>query len=235
MDGRRAVLLASDPPYLVNYAGGSHPPSEGNGGLKQGKPTGATVERHWDEYVDAESSIAFYQGFLTVALEEALIANPAIYQFYASSRVELVLAAWRAAGLLPHQQLIWHKSRSVLTHSWFLWDYEPLLVGWVKGKPPERKPPPDAKAVWEVSSRIEDAPGQVHPTIKPVELIRRPILYHTRPGETIFEPFAGSGTALIAAEQTQRSCCALERSPAFCDLIIARWQRFTGHEAVRRG
>ena len=71
--------------------------------------------------------------------------------------------------------------------------------------------------------------------MKPVELIRRPILYHMHPGELIYEPFSGSGTALIAAEMTGRRCYALELSPAFVDVAILRWQRFAGQEAILAG
>ena len=67
--------------------------------------------------------------------------------------------------------------------------------------------------------------------MKPVELIRRPILYHTKPGDLIYEPFCGSGTALIAAQATGRACYAIEQSPAFCDVAVARWERYTGKTA----
>jgi DNA modification methylase len=130
--------------------------------------------------------------------------------------------------------LIWKKTRAVLTYSHFMWDFEPMMYGWIESQPPERKPPADARAVWEIDSRIEDGP-QDHPTCKPVELIRRPILYHTKPGELIYEPFSGSGTALIAAEATGRACCALEQAPAFVDVAVERWQRFSGQQATLAG
>jgi DNA modification methylase len=230
MDGRRASLMATDPPYLVNYDGGHHPATVGNGG-KAGK----VYEKEWDAYRDPEHSTEFYAAFLQAAVDEALTDSPAVYQCFAITRVECVLSAWREAGLLAHQTLIWRKSRAVLTYSDYLWDYEPLLYGWIAGSRPERRPPADARSVWEIESRIEDAPGAVHPTIKPVELIRRPITYHTSPGELIYEPFCGSGTALIAAEQTGRVCCALEQSPVFCDVAVARFEAFSGGKAVRCG
>jgi DNA modification methylase len=146
-------------------------------------------------------------------------------------RSEVVFAAWRKLGLLPHQVLIWKKTRSVLTHSHYLWDYEPIMYGWRKGQMPKRKPPADAKAVWEIASKIEDGMSGLHPTQKPVELMRRPIEYHTLPGDAVYEPFCGSGTALIAAEQTGRSCYAIEQSPAYVEAAVARWERFTGQRA----
>ena len=72
--------------------------------------------------------------------------------------------------------------------------------------------------------------------MKPVEVMRRPIEYHTKPGEVIYEPFCGSGTALIAAEMSGRSCYAIEQSRrSFVDVAVARWERFTGKTAVRDG
>jgi DNA modification methylase len=227
MDGERAVSMVTDPPYLCDYDGGNHPQSWRGG--RRISPEEKT--KHWDAYIDRERSVAFYSDFLSLALEHALIANAAVYQWYASARVEIVLAAWRAAGLLAHQQLIWHKSRSVLTRCDYMWDYEPFLYGWPSGHRPARKPPANATAVWEIASGGDDVAG-VHPTQKPVELIRRPIGYHTKAGELLYEPFCGSGTAIIAAESAGRRCYAIELAPAFVDVAITRWCNFTGRKAV---
>ncbi len=223
MDGARAVLMATDPPYLVDY--------DGNGG-KWGNPN---KEKHWDAYTDHAAAVDFYRDFLAAAIEHALCQAPAIYQWFGAMRTDIVLEAWRAVGLLPHQMLIWHKTRSVLTHSHFMWDYEPMMYGWIEGKKPALKPPADARAVWEIESKIDDGASGIHPTQKPIETIRRPISYHTEPGALPYEPFSGSGTALIAAEELGRNCCAIELSPAFVDVALARWQAFTGREALLDG
>jgi len=123
----------------------------------------------------------------------------------------------------------------VLTYSHFMWDYEPIMYGWPAGHMPAVKPPAEARAVWEIASAIEDAPGSIHPTMKPVELVRRPIEWHTRPGEPIYEPFSGSGTAIVAAEMCGRRCHAMELSPVFVDVAVVRWQRFTGKQAILEG
>jgi DNA modification methylase len=224
MDGRRAGLMATDPPYLVDYQGGQHPASEAN----EGK---ATKDKHWDAYIDHEHSVEFYVEFLKVALEHALTEDAAVYQWFGIMRTEVVWEAWRRVGLLPHQVLIWKKTRAVLTYSHFMWDYEPFMYGWPEGHMPKARPPADAKAVWEIESKIDDGAGSIHPTMKPVETIRRPITYHTKPGGLLYEPFCGSGTALIAAEETGRICYAMELSPAYVDAAVARWCAFTGREA----
>jgi len=236
MNGKRAVLMPTDPPYLVDYDGGNHPQTWANGGKQPGAARDSGT-KHWDAYTDHESAVTFYSDFLAVALSEALIETPFLYQWFGMMKVDIVLEAWRAAGLLPHQVLIWSKTRRVLTRCDFMWDYEPCMYGWVQGKRPasDRRPPANATAVWEIESKIDDSPGSIHPTMKPVEIVRRPITYHTKPGELIYEPFSGSGTAIIAAEETGRACCALELSPAFVDAAVLRWQAFTGKAATLDG
>jgi len=231
MDGRRAALMATDPPYLCNYDGGNHPQSWDR---HRHRIAPAEKTKHWDAYRDQEAAVEFYRAFLHTACEGAVAEAAPIYQSFAVMRSEIVWAAWRAVGLHPHQVLIWAKSRAVLTRADYLWDYEPILYGWRSGQRPlsARRPPADAHAVWQIDSTIEDGAAGIHPTQKPVELVRRPILYHTRPSELIYEPFAGSGTALIAAEMTGRACAAIELSPAFVDVAVARWEAFTGKRAV---
>jgi DNA modification methylase len=235
MAGKRAGLMATDPPYLVDYDGGNHPPTWANGGKAPGAaPDSAT--KHWDSYVDHDTALAFYEQFLNTAIKNALTTTPVIYMCFAMMRAPLVFEAWGKAGLLLHQVLVWNKSRIVLSRSDYCWNYEPLAYGWIKGARPRapRRPPANATAVWEISSAILDGP-QEHPTCKPVELIARPIAYHTRPGEIIYEPFSGSGTVLIAAEMSGRRCYALEICPAYCDVAAARWEAFTGKTAILDG
>jgi DNA modification methylase len=235
MAGERASLMATDPPYLVNYDGGNHPPTWANGGKQPGAaPDSAT--KHWDSYVDHDTAVAFYEQYLNAAVEYALTTTPVIYMCFGMMRAPLVFEAWGQAGLLLHQVLVWNKSRVVLSRSDYCWNYEPIAYGWIKGARPRtpRRPPANAKAVWEISSAILDGP-QEHPTCKPVELVTRPIDYHTKPGELIYEPFSGSGTAIIAAEIAGRRCFALEISPAYCDVTVKRWEAFSGKTAARNG
>jgi len=236
MAGERASLMATDPPYLVSYDGGNHPQTWGKDGKKI---TAEEKTKHWDSYRDAEQAVGLYEGFLRTALEHALTDSPVVYQFFAMMRAPIVFTAWRRAGLLLHQIIIWHKSRPVLGRCDFMWDWEPAAYGWLQGKRPEpaRRPPANARAVWDIDQRegVEEGLGSVHPTIKPVEIVRRCIEYHTRPGDLLYEPFLGSGTALIAAEMTGRRCHAVELSPSFVDVAVTRWQNFTGRKALRDG
>ncbi len=233
MNGERAVMMATDPPYLVDYTGEDHPQSAKRKAafVAAGKPAAAAGNKNWDEYKDPTASVEFFSSFIRVALAEALIENPPIYQWHASRRQALVEAAWTANGLLWHQQIIWVKSRAILTHSHFMWQHEPSAYGWVEGKPPERKPPcsGECSTVWQIDQKGEQ--DGIHPTQKPVEIFARPIKWHTSPGDVCFEPFSGSGTQIVAAEQLGRRCYAMELEPRFVDVAVERWEKLTGKKA----
>jgi DNA modification methylase len=218
MDGERAVLMATDPPYLVDYRGGNHPQSWAN--------RAEVKDKHWDDYVDPDQASDFFASFIRVALKEALSDRPAIYQWHAARRSILVEQAWLSNKLLVHQQIIWKKSRPVLGRQHFMWQHEPCLYGWVQGKIPRLRPPNNATTIWDVNQRGES--DGIHPTQKPAELFVRPMQWHTRSGGVVFEPFSGSGTSIIAAEMTGRRCFALEISPSFVDVACRRYQEHTG-------
>lgn len=114
----------------------------------------------------------------------------------------------------------------MLTRSWYLWRHEPCFFGWVKGKKPWRAPgQPMLSTVWEFDTIANGPERPDHPTPKPVALFEIPMRQHTRPGDVCYEPFAGSGTQLIAAERLGRRCRAIEISPRYCDVIVRRFLR----------
>jgi len=226
MAGEKATLLATDPPYLVDYQGGNHPQSSVN------KPD--VKDKHWDDYVDPETSVEFFATFLRIALSHCIERVP-VYQWHATRRQALVEDAWKSNGLLVHQTIIWAKARGVLTHSHYLWSHEPCFYGWREGSMPESDRRPDAsdRTVWDVDQQGQN--DGIHPTQKPLEIFERPIRYHTRRGEVVLEPFSGSGTQIIAAERHGRRCFAMELSPAFVDAAVLRWERATGQQATLDG
>jgi DNA modification methylase len=232
MAGETATLLATDPPYLVDYDGTNHP-AEHHRKAGRKAPAGKEVgNRHWDAYIDPDSSVEFFASFLEVALAHCTERAP-IYQWHATRRQALVEAAWRQNGLLVHQTIVWAKSRGVLTRSHYLWQHEPCFYGWREGMQPERerRPATTLTTVWELDSESDG----IHPTQKPLRVFEIPIESHTRPGEVCLEPFSGSGTQLVAAERLGRRCFAMELSPAFVDAAVLRWQKSTGKTAVLDG
>src|SRR6266567_4541311 len=223
MDGKQASLLATDPPYLVDYTGGDHPPTRANKGK-------ANRNKNWDEYKDPDASVDFFARFLKEGLKH-LAKGSAVYQWHATRRQKLVEEAWVQCGLLVHQTIVWAKARGVLTRSHYMWSHEPCFYGWLEGTPPKLKPPASERTVWNVDQQGEQA--GIHPTQKPVDLFVRPIEFHTRPGDICYEPFSGSGTQLIAAERTGRLCYAMEMEPRYCDVARARWESFSQQKATR--
>ena len=215
MEGKRATLMATDPPYLVDYQGGQHPASEANGGAE-------TKDKHWDAYIDHEHSVEFYVDFLRTALELALTPDAAVYQWFGIMRTEVVWQRWSEVGLLPHQVLIWKKTTSVLTYSHFMWDYEPMMYGWPEGHMPKAKPPADAKAVWEIE--LGDRGRR-----RPASIRRRS---RSRPcggrSPTTRSPVASSTSpspvpARRSSPPRRRAGAATpsSRRPQFCDVAVA--------------
>ena len=215
--GAKAVLLATDPPYLVDYDGGERAATKGNRGK---------TAKHWDDYHDPQTSVEFFKRFLDVA-KPHLRPKTAIYQWHATIRQHLVMKAWEEAGLHLHQTIVWVKPRAVLTRSHYMWMHEPCFYGWVEGQQPERKPPANAKTVWEIGGENDN----IHPTQKPLEVFLRPIEYHTEIGDVVYEPFCGSGTQVVAAEKLSRRCFAMDLEPHFVDVAVMRWEAFTGEKA----
>ena len=178
--------MATDPPYLVDYQGGHHPASEANGGARdQGQALGRL---HRPRALGRVLRRLPARRPSTMPSTE----DAAVYQCFGIMRSEVIWQSWREVGLLAHQVLIWKKTRSVLTYCALHVGLRADDVRLARGHSPRCKPPADARAVWEIASKIEDGAGGVHPTQKPVELIRRPITYHTKPGGLLYEPFSGS-------------------------------------------
>jgi len=220
MNGKRACLFATDPPYLVAYDGTNHP-------HKWTKTHGTKHpgDKDWsDKYTDVDSpelGEKLYDAFVGVAVENAITENAAWYCWHASRKQGLLEAVWEKHGAFVHQQIIWAKDRPILTRSWYMWQHEPCFFGWMKGKKPKRIAADYPPTVWSFPTQ---APGETtdHPTQKPVELFAIPIRQHTKKGDVCYEPFSGSGTQLVAAESLGRICYAMELSPPFVAVALER-------------
>src|SRR5262249_36280821 len=151
------------------------------------------------------------------------------YCWHASRRQAMLESVWEELGAFVHQQIIWFKSRPVLTYSVYMWAHEPCFFGWVKGnKPTTIKQEHYPTTVWNIpSSEVESSD---HPPSKPVRIFRIPMELHTRVGDICYEPFSGSGSQLIAAETSGRRCYGLEICPEYVDVAITRWQNLTGKQ-----
>lgn len=225
MDGHTASLCATDPPYLVDYTGERPDHDGGNTGGKDWSDSYREVE-----ITDADS---FFRGTFTNVLR-VLEPNAAIYCWHAHKRQALIARVWDDLGILDHQQIVWVKPSPVFGRVFWHFRHEPCMMGWRQGSMPEHDSNHEFNSVWEIDwegkSRVV---GNEHPTQKPVEIFARPMRKHTKPGDVVFEPFSGSGSQIIAAEQQGRRCRAMELEPRFVEVAVRRWEKFTGKKAVR--
>lgn len=212
MNGKEADLLLTDPPYNVAY---------------EGKTDDAlTIEN------DKMGVDEFYD-FLTSAFSAAvgaLKAGGAFYVWFASREHINFETALKSAGLEVRQELIWAKNTMVLGRQDYQWKHEPCLYGWKDGAGHNWYSDRCQTTVLEFN---KPARNGEHPTMKPVELFAYQIQNSTKKGEAVLDLFGGSGTTIIACEQTGRIGYSMELDPKYCDVIIKRYENLTGKKAVK--
>jgi DNA modification methylase len=232
MNGDRAILFATDPPYLVGYDGTNHPGTKAS----EKRPSlntdwSSTYGTTWDE-ADAAQNSDLYDRFIKVAIDIAILPNAAWYCWHASRRQRMVEESWEKNGAFVHQQIIWMKpNRPILTRSWYLWVHEPCFFGWLKGRKPAKETGDYERTVWAIDT-LSNAERPDHPTPKPLDCFAIPMRQHTKPGDVCFEPFSGSGSQIIAGEREGRRVYALEISPAYVAVTLERWAEATGATPV---
>lgn len=212
LGGVRPHLMVTDPPYGVEY----DPSWRNEAGVSSTARTGKVAN---DDRADWREAWALFPGDVAYVWHSALHAT-------------IVAESLTACGFDIRAQIIWAKDRLVLGRGHYHWQHEPAWYA-VRGQghwSGDRK----QTTLWQIAGRSEDA-ETVHGTQKPVECMRRPIENNSSPGQAVYEPFSGSGTTIIAAEMTGRACHAIELSPAYVDVAVARWEAFTGQDAVREG
>jgi DNA modification methylase len=231
---RQPFLMVTDPPFGIQLD------SEwrDRAGLNGCGPAEASYMKHRTE----GHTITTISGDTRADWSEAyeLLPNLQVaYVWHASVHACAVLNGLLRIGFLYPQQLIWNKGRAVLTRTLYWYAHEPCIFVRKKNAPWYGKPGENT-TVWDSPSPkfimgSSDEEKWDHPCQKPVELMRRPILNHTKRGEVVYDPFLGSGTTLAAAEATERVCYGLELDPKFVDVIMQRWQQYTGKRATLEG
>jgi DNA modification methylase len=161
------------------------------------------------------------------------------YVWHASRFTREVLNGLLRIGFEHHQQIIWDKQRTVLTRTLYWFQHEPCWFVRKKNAPWFGKAGENS-TIWACPSPKfimggSDEEKYDHPTQKPVELMRRPILNHLKRGELVYEPFLGSGTTLAAAELSDRVCYGIELDPKYVDVVVQRWQTLNGEAAKLDG
>lgn len=171
--------------------------------------------------------------FLRKAFVTALdVLKPgcAFYVWFAQTQAENFLAAADKAGMTIRQTLIWAKSTFSLCWQDYQWKHEPCLYGWKDGASHRWFSDRKQTTVLEFEKPARSAE---HPTMKPVPLMAYEIRNSSRVGDTVLDSFGGSGSTLMACEQTGRKCVTMELDPHYCDVILKRWEDYTGQKAER--
>jgi DNA modification methylase len=170
----------------------------------------------------------------------ALFPGAVVYVWHAAPRAGDVVAGLSDAGFEFRAQIVWAKTHFVLSRGHYHWQHELCVYAVRRGAAANWRGDHTQTTLWTIGNRAigggldgteTENVFTGHSTQKPVECMRRPILNHTAPGEAVFDPFLGSGTALIAAEATGRVARTLEIDPAYVDVAVRRWQEFTGRTA----
>lgn len=210
LDGSAPHLMVTDPPYGVEY----DPSWRGDGG-SQGKVAN-------DDRADWNDAWALFPG------EVAYVWCSSIFNEVPDGMI--------AAGFELRSQIIWAKPRFVFSRGNYHWQHETAWYCVRKGKTGHWGGGRKQTTVWQIKApgagqEFEENSKNDHSTQKPVDCMRRPIENNSKRDDLVYDPFLGSGTTVIAAETTGRICAGLELMPTYCDMIIRRWERFTGLQA----
>jgi len=199
MDGKQANLVVTDPPYNVNYEG-----------------TAGKIKN------DNMGNEAFYQFLLESFqnMEAVMTKDASIYVFHSDTEGLNFRKAFSDAGFYLSGTCIWKKQSLVLGRSPYQWQHEPVLFGWKKSGKHNWYADRKQTTIWEFEKPKKNVD---HPTMKPVALIAHPILNSSLSNCIVLDPFGGSGSTLIACEQTGRICYTIELDEKYCDVIVKRY------------
>lgn len=212
-----AAMIFTDPPYNVNYGSTMKDSIRYHAGTLGGR-----------KIMNDNLGDGFPQ-FLTDSLSNLLMfCQGAAYVCMSSSELHTLYSAFIAAGGKWSTFIIWAKNTFTLGRADYQRQYEPILYGWNADKPHYWCGDRDQSDVWEYNKPVRN---DLHPTMKPVELVERAINNSSKLGDIVLDGFGGSGSTLIAAEKTGRVARLIELDPKFCDVIVKRWEEYTGRKA----
>jgi len=232
MNGEKADMVFTDPPYGANISGMMQD--------VHGQSSVINRTRRWEQIKGDENEDADLEAFLESAfrnIADNSKDDAAWYIWHAMlTQGFFAAAAATAANLLLHRQIIWVKPALILAFGHYHWRHELCFYGWKRGHEPKFYGGTNANTVWEMDY---DGKGRMpkderkHPTQKPVSLGMRAIENSSLLKQNVIDLFGGSGSTLIACEKLDRRCFMMEIEPHYCDVIIQRWENFTGQEAMK--
>ena len=216
LGGARPHLMVTDPPYGVEYdADWRNSALRSDGTPSDGRAVGKVLN---DDRADWREAWALFPGDVA-------------YVWHADIFSMTVADSLIACGFKARALIVWAKSNFAIGRGHYHHKHEPCWYMVRKGGTGHWTGDRSQTTLWDIDKPMKSETG--HSTQKPVECMRKPIENNSLPGDLIYEPFSGSGTTFIAAEETSRVCLGMELSPAYCDVIVARWEKFTGQKAVK--
>lgn len=234
-DGRKARLIFTDPPYNVDYSSASDN-SYATGKFKH--------EKVFDDNLKDDDCLKFYSDVLK-NLYKFTTDDACIYWWYANMNYHLNRQAFVDAGWRIHQSIIWVKNSPTLSRRDFMGCYEPCMYGWKEGKKHyNHKIIRNIRDIWNLDfddfgslldcwyEQRDNVNEYLHPTQKPVRLSERALKLSSEKNDIVLDVFGGSGSTLIGCEQIDRVCYTMELDPFYVDIIVRRWEEFTGKKGV---
>jgi DNA modification methylase len=235
LDGAAIHLVNTDPPYGVKVEPRSN--NARAAGLTSFEKTGAPVTQMRakdrplaNDFLSEEEFDRLLNAWFA-NLARVLLPGRGFYIWGGYGNLGNYPPVLKACGLYFSQGLIWDKEHPVLTRKDFMGCYEIAYYGWREGAAHQFFGPNNAQDLWHVKK--VNPQNMIHLTEKPVELAARAMEYSSKPGENVLDLFGGSGSTLIAAEQTGRKAFLMELDPLYCDVIVQRFEQFTGEQAER--
>lgn len=212
MDGLKADMVFSDPPYNVAYQGGTE--------------DAMTIQ---NDAMSDEDYIAFMDAFFA-RFRQSVKPTASLYICHASAwQLETELAL-RRAGFEVRNPIIWAKNCGAFGFARYKFQHEPIFYAYVKGESDKWYGDLTQTTVWQGK---KPAANRLHPTMKPVEIVQRAVVNSSKRNDIILDLFMGSGTTLIAAQTLERRCYGMELDPIYADVVVQRWEAFMGKKAVR--
>jgi DNA modification methylase len=215
MNGQLADMAFLDPPYNVDY-----------GNNAKDKMRGKDRRIMNDALGDG-----FYQFLYDACVNLLLVTKGACYVAMSSSELHTLQRAWVDAGGKWSTFIIWAKNTFTLGRADYQRQYEPILYGWRDGTDHFWCGDRDQSDVWNFNKPVKN---DLHPTMKPVELVERAVRNSSKTRDIVIDLFGGSGSTLIAAEKAGRQARLMELDPKYVDVIVKRWEDFTGQKAIRQ-
>lgn len=221
MNKQEADMLLTDPPYNVDYSSKNEMLNFSDKGNRIQTP----IEN------DSKTETEFYNFLLESFrnMYELIKCGGSIYVFHADTEGLNFRNAFKSCGFKLAQCLIWVKNTFVIGRQDYQWRHEPILYGWKEGAGHYFVDDRKQSTVLEFDKPSRNAE---HPTMKPIDLLVYLIKNSSKENDLIVDLFGGSGSTLIAAEQTKRICYTMELDPKYCDVIVKRWETLTGEKAI---